>query len=253
MYLDVDLTWLYASFLLTIRLSPVFFMTPLLGASHVPGVVKGLLSLGLAAAIVPAFGLEVALPGNAWRLLVQAGSELFIGALLGFGVHAAFGALSFAGRLVDTQMGFGLAGMVSPMTQQSSALTGLIFELLGVAYVYVVNGHHMLLQGFVFLLDSLPLGELASIGLAEAMVSQFGVLFALAVALAAPLLVFLFVLDVGIALVSRSMPQFNAFVIAMPVKVGAGLLLLALLLPRLGSFFERWLSSVLDYWARLSG
>jgi flagellar biosynthetic protein FliR len=249
----VDLSWLYATFLLSLRLSPVWFMTPLLGASYVPGVVKGLLSLGLASAVVSGFDLHVAVPANAWGLLRQAGSEVLIGALLGFGVQSAFGALAFAGRLLDTQMGFGLAGLISPMTRQRSALTGMVFELLAVAYVYAVNGHHMLLQAFVFLLDSLPLGKLAAANLASATIGQFGALFLLALALAAPLMVTLFVLDLGIALISRSMPQFNAFVIAMPVKVAVGVLLLALLLPRLGVFFERWLSSVLDYWGKLAG
>ena len=253
MQLELDLGWLYATFLLSIRLSAVLFMTPVLGASNVPGVVKGLLSLSLASLIAQALQLQVALPGNGWVLAGQALTELFIGVLLGFGVQLVFGALSYAGRLLDTQIGFGMSSVISPMTRQSGAMLGLLFELLAVAYLYAVNGHHMLLQALIFLLEGLPVGQPVGLRLAEAAVMQFGALFVLALALAAPLMIALFAIDVGVALISRSMPQFNAFVMAMPVKVGAGLALLAILLPRLGGFFERWLSSMLDYLAKFQG
>ncbi|OHX12077.1 hypothetical protein BI347_00145 [Chromobacterium sphagni] len=238
---------------MSIRLAAVLFMTPVLGVANVPGLVKGLLSLSLAGLIVQALRLPVPVPDNGWVMAGQALTELFIGALLGFGMQLVFGALAFAGRLLDTQIGFGMSSVINPMTRQAGPLLGLLFELLAVAYVYAVNGHHMLLQAMIFLLETLPVGRPVSLELAELAVGQFGVLFLLALALAAPLMIALFTIDVGVALISRSMPQFNAFVMAMPVKVGVGLLLLAILLPRLGGFFERWLSSMLDYLAKFQG
>jgi len=253
MSFPLDLTWLYASFLLSLRLAPVLLLTPVIGAANVPGVVRGLLGLSLAALMTYGLELRLVLPANGWVLAGQALTELFIGALLGFGVQCAFGALAFAGRLLDTQIGFGLSGVINPLTRRSGAAMGLAFELLAVAYVYAVNGHHMLLQAVVFLLEALPVGEPVSLVLAERAVGQFGVLFALALSLAAPLLIALFAIDVGVALISRSMPQFNAFVMAMPVKVGVGLAVLAVILPRLGGFFERWFASILDYLASFQG
>ena len=249
----VDLSGLYAAFLLSIRMSPVFFMTPMLGSTAIPGVVKGVLSIALSAMMVAVLDLHVMLPGNGLTLFFQASKELFMGLLLGFGVQVAFGSLSFAGRLLDTQIGFGLAGVINPMTHQNSALTGLIFELLGVAYLYAINGHYMLLLAFRSLLEDSPLGLPVDSDIAMTAVHQFGVLFVLGVSLAAPLMLTLFLMDVGIAIISRSMPQFNAFVMAMPVKVVAGVSLLALGLPLFGVFFERWLRSMLDYWTKFTG
>ncbi|MBA4707086.1 flagellar biosynthetic protein FliR [Aquitalea aquatica] len=253
MRFPLDIGWLYAVFLLSVRLAPVLMLTPVIATANVPGVVRGLLGLSLAALM--AYGLEIQLmvPTNGWVLAGQALTELFIGALLGFGVQSAFGALAFAGRLLDTQIGFGLSSVINPMTKQSSSTIGLSFEVLAVAYVYAVSGHHMLLQVMGFLLESLPVGQPVSLMLAERAVGQFGVVFLLALSLAAPLLISLFAIDVGVALMSRSMPQFNAFVMAMPVKVSVGLALLVVMLPRLGSFFERWLASILDYLVAFGG
>lgn len=249
MHFSLDAGWLYATFLLSVRLAPVL-LSPVLGTANLPGPVRGLLGISLSGLLAYGMRLSLPLPANGWVLAGQAMTELFIGVLLGFGVQAAFGALSFAGRVLDTQIGFGLAGVISPMTRQSGSVIGLMFELLAVAYLYAVNGHHMLLHAMALLLESLPVGQAASLQLAEMAVAQFGVLFLLALALAAPLLIALFAIDVGVALISRSMPQFNAFIMAMPVKVGVGLAVLAVMLPRLGSFFERWLASVFDYLAK---
>ncbi|POZ60864.1 flagellar biosynthetic protein FliR [Chromobacterium alticapitis] len=250
MRVSLEMGWLYATFLLSVRLAPVLLLSPVLGTASLPGPVRGLLGVALAALLSHAMRLDVPPPANGWLLTGHALTELFIGALLGFGVQAAFGALAFAGRLLDTQIGFGLAGVINPMTRQSGSVLGLMFELLAVAYLYAVNGHHMLVQAIALLLESLPIGQAASLQLAAMAVAQFGVLFLLALSLAAPLLIALFAIDVGVALISRSMPQFNAFVMAMPVKVGVGLAVLAVLLPRLGVFFEHWLATIFDYLAK---
>ncbi|MDF0606914.1 flagellar biosynthetic protein FliR [Neisseriaceae bacterium TC5R-5] len=249
----MELSWLYATFLLSIRLTPVFFMTPLLALSGVPGVVKALLALALSACMVSASAPLLPLPDSLWRLFAQVMSELIVGGLLGFGVQALFACLALAGRMIDTQMGFGLAGVIDPMTRQSAALSGMVLELLALAYLYALNAHHLLLQTFAELLQWWPLGQSLSWQGLRFAVAQFGVVFSLGVTLAAPVMLALFVLDVGIALMSRSMPQFNAFILSMPVKVLTGLLLLIALLPNLSAFFARWLQALLHYWAQLAG
>ncbi|HZR33832.1 MAG TPA: flagellar biosynthetic protein FliR, partial [Nevskia sp.] len=61
----------------------------------------------------------------------------------------------------------------------------------------------------------------------EAVVSQSALLFAYGLALVMPVVVGLFLVDVTIAVVSRSMPQINIYFVALPLKVFAGLALLA--------------------------
>ncbi|GGY28763.1 flagellar biosynthetic protein FliR [Paludibacterium paludis] len=251
MTFTLDLSWVYATLLLSLRLAPSFFLTPLLGPSPIPAPVKVVLTLGLSSFMVLAQAVPVRIPDSVWELIGQMASEALLGAALAYSVQAAFAALSFAGRTVDTQIGFSLAGLVNPMTRVSEALSGLLFELLAVAYLYAVNGHHMLLRALAFSVRSAPLGLPFAVPRPEMIIGQFATVFTLALALAAPLLVTLFVLDAGVAVMSRSLPQFNAFVIAMPVKVLVGLAVFAILIPRLGDFFERWLTSILDGWAKL--
>jgi flagellar biosynthetic protein FliR len=44
-------------------------------------------------------------------------SEVLLGAVMSFGVHTAFGAVSFAGRLLDLQTGYALGSIFDPLTK----------------------------------------------------------------------------------------------------------------------------------------
>lgn len=243
------LAWLYTVFLLSLRLAPVLFLTPLLGVGVVPGAVKSLLVIGLSGLMAGQVSPWISAPSGMVLVVFQAGSALLSGCLLAYGIQVAFAALSLAGRVMDTQMGFGLAGVLNPLARQSTALSGWLLTLLAVAYLHATGGQYVLLRFFVLLLVDFPLGSAVSHASLLAAVKQSGLVFALGVALAAPVMIGLFLLDVGMALISRSMPQFNAFLVSIPVKVAAGLLFLAVLLPQLGRFFERWFTSILHYWS----
>lgn len=244
----INLEWLYATILLSLRLGPVMFMTPVMGTSYAPGVVKALLALGLSSLVVLGMGWSITIPSTVWGLMLPALAELMTGMLLAYGVQTAFGALSFAGRLLDTQMGLGMAGMIDPMSKQSSALFGVVLNLLAVAYVFAIDGHHMLLRGLVYSVEKLPLGSVWRDLTVATVSAQFGVVFSLGLAFLAPILMVLFFMEIGIALMARSMPQLNAFLVSIPAKIGIGLILLVALLPMSHGAFERWFASILYFW-----
>lgn len=224
------------------------FMTPVMGTSYVPGAVKGLLTLALSALIVQGMGWSQPMPLTVWAVALPALTELLTGMLLAYGVHTAFGALAFAGRLLDSQMGLGLAGVINPLSRQSSALFAAVLDLLAVAYIFAVNGHHMLLRALIYSVERLPLGAVWRSVTISGVVAQFGSVFSLGLVFLAPVIVTLFFTEVGIALMARSMPQLNAFLVSIPAKIGIGLLLLAILLPLCGGTLERWFSSMLRFW-----
>jgi flagellar biosynthetic protein FliR len=62
-------------------------------------------------------------------------------------------------------------------------------------------------------------------------------MFALALRLAAPVVAVLVVSDVALALVSRTVPQLNVFMLGFPLKAGMGMLALILVLPLLAQAF----------------
>jgi flagellar biosynthetic protein FliR len=70
----------------------------------------------------------------------------------------------------------------------------------------------------------------------------FGLLFA------APVVFCLFLLEIGLAVMSRNLPQMNIFVISIPVKIVAGFLTLGFLARHLDSVFNKIFGSIFAFW-----
>ena len=71
------------------------------------------------------------------------------------------------------------------------------------------------------------------------------------VIIAAPVIGVLMLLDTGIAVMGRTMPQMNVYFLFLPLKIGAALILTAASLRYLSPVLERLFLTVFEYWQRL--
>lgn len=252
--LPADNAWVALVLLVSLRLAPLFFMTPVFGSAPAPATFRAALVLALAAAMVAATGAALpAPPAGLGQMLLWGAGELVLGAAFAFGLAAAFGAFLFAGRLLDMQFGFGVASLLDPSTRSHAPLLGTALNLMAVAAFFAIDGHHQLVRAVVFSLERFPPGSsLAALHL-EAVAAQFGVMFTLGLALAAPALFAVLLLDLAFALLSRTMPQMNVFIIAIPFKVALGLAVLAVALPQLAGTMHKAYASVFRFWGALLG
>ena len=202
----------------------------------------------LAAAVAPSAASLALDPG---ALIAAAITEAVLGMALAFGMFTAFGALLFGGRLLDLQIGIGFSSLIDPSTRAQSPLLGTALSLLAIAVFFAVDAHHAVVRALAWSLRHLPPGS--SLGALDpaTVAAQFGVVFAHGLVLVAPAVFTLLLLDVALAIVARTMPQMNIFIVAMPLKIFVGVLVLALtvrhLLPALTAVFE----TVPRYWEEL--
>lgn len=68
----------------------------------------------------------------------------------------------------------------------------------------------------------------------------------LAFQIAAPIVVATFLTDVGLGFLAKTAPQFNIFVIGVPLKIIVGLFMLLLLMPSFAFIFERLFSVMFE-------
>jgi flagellar biosynthetic protein FliR len=231
---DPLLPWVVSVALLTLRLTVALALSPALSAYGIPATVRIALTLALAALTfayrspVPAAAGWVADPA---ALLMPILAEVFIGALLGLGVHVVLAALALAGRLMDVQVGFAIGSVFDPVTRTSSNVLGSMTGLLGVTLFIVSDAHLQLAQLISQSVDALPLGELPALNDPMRPLFAAGSMFALGLAFAAPVAVALLLTDLAIGVASRNMPQINVLILAMPLKViiGYGVLALAVI------------------------
>jgi flagellar biosynthetic protein FliR len=71
-------------------------------------------------------------------------------------------------------------------------------------------------------------------------------MFLLALKVAMPIAGAIFLLDVILAFLARSVPQMNLFIVGLPIKILAGLLLLFVLIPVLNNFYSEIIFDVIN-------
>jgi flagellar biosynthetic protein FliR len=252
MSLRIDAAWLALVLLVSLRVAPLFFLAPVFGSAPAPNLFRALLILALSAGIVAASGVTLAAPpASAAQLLAYGASEIVVGAALAFGLAAAFAAFLFAGRLMDFQLGFGIANLIDPVTRTQAPLIGTGLNMLAVVVFFAVDGHHLLIRALAFSLEHFPPGRFVGELNFGAVVAQFGAMFTLGLALAPPVLFAVLLLDLAFAVASRSMPQMNVFIIAIPFKIVLGLVVLAASLRFAGATMMKVYESVFRYWDAL--
>lgn len=252
MSFDIDSGWAMAVYFLALRLGVLLVMTPIFSSLSGLVTVRVLFTLTVSIALVS--GLDIRAGGaslSIGQVIAASFGEMAIGATLAFGIFTAFGAFSIAGKILDVQSGFGIGSVFDPVTWAGSPLFATIFNLLAVAVFFGLDGHHALLRGIAFSVEQLPPGAGFATIAAEAVVRQFGLMFSLGVALIAPVMFCLFLIEAGLALVSRVLPQMNVFMVGIPVKIVAGVAMFALTIGYLGPVMQRVYASAFNYWEQV--
>ncbi|MCR4419899.1 MAG: flagellar biosynthetic protein FliR [Clostridia bacterium] len=229
-------TW-QSALLIFARVSAFMAVGPLFGLRPVPPLLKAGAALILASLLVPVVRLpEGSLQAPVYALAIL--GEVLVGLALGYAASLLFHAFRVAGQLLDLETGLAMANLLDPETGAGVSLLGEFFYLLGLWLLLQMDGHHSLLRALADSFELVPPGTAAWQGaLAAEIGRRFAAMFGLALRLAAPVMAVLVVSDVALALISRTVPQLNVFMMGFPLKVGLGLLGLILVLPILAQAF----------------
>ncbi|HEX5687933.1 MAG TPA: type III secretion system export apparatus subunit SctT [Ideonella sp.] len=234
----------------------LFMVVPFLSRTMVPGSVRRGLVFLLGMLMLPLAGsAEGVTPVQA---MVIAAKEGLIGLLLGLGLGVFIWAVHSVGDLVDFHTGAANAQFFDPAFGHEGGPTG---QFLGwvMAVLFVSAGG---LTGVVALLAesyriwplAAPLPDLPRLLEAFA-IHQADSLFNWIVKLGAPVLMVLMLVDYGLGLLGRFVPQFNVFVIAQPLKSLVAIFMLLICLSLLHETlleFVRPGTNVLSVWRSLA-
>ncbi|WP_457323195.1 flagellar biosynthetic protein FliR [Roseateles sp. P5_E11] len=244
----IDPAWAVAVLLLWARLGALLTLSPLAQAVKAPPIFWVLFTLALSGSLCAALGLRTAVPAGLGGLFLLLLSEAALGALLGLSLHAAFAALAMAGRLLDLQMGFGMATVLDPVTRANVPVMGVALTLVGMSVFFGVDGHHALLRGIAQVAQWVPPGALWRLPDASALARAMGAMFSMTVVLVAPAMFMLLLIELVLDFVSRVLPQMNVLFIGMPVKALVGLSTLAIAAPGMAPALRKLYAGVFDFW-----
>lgn len=225
------------------RITAFFVVAPVFSSRGVPNTFKIGLGFFISFIVFFSYGLNQIIVPNAEYVLVVL-REILIGVMLGYVVYLFFAAVQTAGAFMDLQIGFAMANVVDPHTGVSAPLLGNFKYMLILVIFLMMNGHHYLLTGLMDSYQWMPLdnelfSRLLRGNMTEYLIRVFSNTFLLSLQIAAPLVVAMFLADLGLGFLTKTAPQFNVFVIGIPLKMLLGLFLLILLMPGLAMLFDK--------------
>jgi len=224
------------------RITSFFVVAPILSARNVPNSFKVALGFMISVIVYLAYGFGESVPTDGTYVLLII-REILAGVLMGFVVYLFFVIVQISGALIDLQMGFGMANIVDPMTGASAPLTGNFKYWVLLVIFLSMNGHHYMLNALMHSYDWMPLSNELFARIHDGSISEFVtktvvMAFMLGFQLAAPVVVSMFLTDVGLGFLAKTAPQFNVFVIGMPLKILVGFLILLLTMPSVTTLFS---------------
>jgi len=230
------LQWNVSLFLLILsRWSGMIILAPVFGARGVPGVIKLCLAASLSVIVYPL--ISAAKPSIPTELLPYVAvviKEILVGLVIGFVIYTLTAVLTGAGQLIDFQMGFTMGAAIDPVYGVQTPLMGNFQMILVTMLLLATNSHHYLIAAMVKSYAYIPITPSTLPSQLTFYVQLIANVFSLAIQMALPIFGALLVSDVGVGLLSRTVPQLNIFSVVFPVKILFGFIVLFLSLPFLG-------------------
>ena len=236
-----------ALLLIFVRVTSFFLMLPLFSYRTIPTSHK--VGFAFFLSLMMFFGMEtptLEVNGAYYLLIIK---EAMVGLFIGFLAYMLFSAVQVAGGLIDFQMGFAIANVVDPQTGTQSPLTGQYLNIIALFFLLAVNGHHLLLDGVFYSYQFIPLDQ-AWVNFGDEKIMEyagkaFASMFAIAFQMSIPVVGAIFLVDVALGIVARTVPQLNIFVVGVPVKIVVGLIMLIIVMGAIMASVSNLFSTIL--------
>lgn len=229
--------WLFVM----VRVTGLMTTLPGLGQERIPLPVRAALTILMAVLLTPVLPAATTLPTDMWQMLGMMVAEFAAGMLLGLFVSWIIEAVSFAGHLMDMQMGFSFVQFMDPSSARTTSISGSLLMQLTLLFIFISGLHHQMILAVVESYRIVPLGS-GLPGNPLQIVAMMGQMLTRGLQLAFPVMLALFFIDVLEGISGRFMPQLQLMQLSFPIKIAAGLTLLAIVLKE----FSAWLLPLIE-------
>ncbi len=230
---DLINTQFFTFLLVFMRFGLAVMIMPGIGDSFVSSPVRLLFALAFSLVLTPPLAaLMPAPPTQTALLLGLLVSEALIGIFIGTIMRILITALDTAGAVVSLQTGFSSALLFNPISAGQGSLIGSVYSMLGVTLLMVLNMHHYMIATIVDSYHVMPAtGHMPDLGsFAHVITGVTTIAFKLGVQMALPFLIVGLILQMGLGVLGRLMPQIQIFFLALPAQITIGLIMLTMVL-----------------------
>ncbi len=209
-----------------IRVGPLLFFMPVLGAKAVPMPAKMLLVFAVSLVVAPSVAVTAnQLPTTAMGFALFAVNEICFAAILALFARLLFDAIQLAGQMISIQMGMSMAGVMDPQFGNQVSLVGQVWTMTAFLIFLAVDGHHIF---FNTLVESYRWVAPGTLHLTQAtyngIMDAVGQMFILGVKIMAPASAAIFFSHIAMGIIAKTVPQIPILIVGMPMNIVIGLL-----------------------------
>ncbi|SCK60231.1 flagellar biosynthetic protein FliR [Variovorax sp. HW608] len=244
--------WLVAFLWPFVRMLALVSTAPVFGEATVPKQVKvgfaALFAILLSPVLGPMPDVPVVSAGGGWIIIQQ----VLIGAAMGFTMKLVFAAVLAAGEYIGLQMGLSFASFFDPMSGGATMVVARLLNMLAMLIFIAVDGHLMMIAALAESFQALPISDAALNANGWMVLAAGGAqIFASGLMLSLPLVTALLTLNLAMGILNRASPQFSIFAVGFPLTLLAGIGMLQLLMPHLGSMLAPRFDAGIEAMVRL--
>lgn len=225
--------------LIFMRMSGFILLNPILGRKNIPAQVKAGIIFVLTLTVYSfssGEAFDISSPLEYGFLLLK---EFVAGYVVGFVTELFFFVITFAGFVMDFQMGLSMATVYDPQNNAQIPVTGSLLQTFYMLLFFAVDGHLALLKILLGSAEIIPYGGiLLTQNLSVKIIELFSECVLMGVKFAFPVLAAEFLVEMAVGILNKMVPQINVFVINMQLKITAGLVLLVFLVSPIGEYLS---------------
>lgn len=222
-----------ASFMVT---APIFSM-----ASTTPQRVKIGFAVAISLLVFPMIPRENIMYESMWQYAAIIIKETAVGVIIGFMANICISILSFAGRIIDTEIGFAMVSQFDATLKDQVSVTGTIYTYFVLLLLIVTDMYQYVIRAVIDSYQLIPVNGvvLNTSRLLQLMLQYITDCFIIGFRIVLPFFTVMLLLNVILGILAKVAPQMNMFVVGMQLKVLTGLVVMvitAALLPSVSNF-----------------
>ena len=236
------------------RISGLIMSAPLFSTYPIPQQVKiwliALISFILFPIVSATTGFNV--PLSVPELIVFLIREFSIGFVIGFVANFIFAAVQMGGEFISMQIGLSMSQVLDPVTGNNLQIVSQFYMLVTTMVFIGLNAHQWLFYALYQSYKSFPPGidYLFTPSMVSQILHMSAEMFAISISVILPIFCVMFVSEVLMGFMSKMMPQMNIFMVAIPLKVYVGFVLILMFLSPtvtyLVNIIESYLKNLLE-------
>lgn len=213
------------------RMTAFIYTAPFFSLKNVPQNVKILFSMILSLImfeILPYVPLDYISSVGFFTLIT---TEVLAGAILGLFGNISYYILSFAGHMMDVEIGFAMVTEFDPLTSNQVTITSNLYTYAVTLVLLVTNMHHHIILALTQSFELIPVGKVVlNPGIYQVMVDFIVDYFIIGFRIVLPMFATILIVNVVLGILAKVAAQMNMFVIGMQLKVFIGLSVLVFII-----------------------